>query len=113
VITRLARSGRVAAGEQQILESFYFSCLEIAFSQRFRDIAFPAIATGDYGFAGAAAPVTVTTIGSYLTGQQLPKLVIFSLLRRANFERLPRCGWLWSERMSCGQMPALVETFAF
>jgi O-acetyl-ADP-ribose deacetylase (regulator of RNase III) len=65
----------VAAGEQQILESFYFSCLEIAFSQRFRDIAFPAIATGDYGFAGAAAPVAVT-IGSYLTEQQLPKLVI-------------------------------------
>ena len=67
-----------AAGEQQILESCYLSCLEIALSQRFRDIAFPAIATGVYGFPReAAARVAVTTIGSYLTEQQLPKLVIF------------------------------------
>jgi O-acetyl-ADP-ribose deacetylase len=63
-----------AAGSKQILESCYLSCLEIACSQGLRDIAFPAIATGVYGFPReAAALVAVSTIGS----QQLPELVIF------------------------------------
>jgi O-acetyl-ADP-ribose deacetylase (regulator of RNase III) len=61
-------------GSKQILESCYLSCLEIARSQGFRDIAFPAIATGVYGFPReAAALVAVSTIGA----QQLPELVIF------------------------------------
>jgi O-acetyl-ADP-ribose deacetylase len=67
-----------AAGEQQILESCYISCLEIARLEGFRDIAFPAIATGVYGFPReAAARVAVTTVGSHLAEQQLPELVIF------------------------------------
>lgn len=64
--------------EQQILENCYRSCIGIARSQGFRDIAFPAIATGISGFPReAAARIAVTTVGSHLAEQQLPELVIF------------------------------------
>ena len=67
-----------AAGEQQILQSCYRSCLTIARSQRFREIAFPAIATGIYGFPReAAARIAVATVGAHLAEQMLPELVIF------------------------------------
>jgi O-acetyl-ADP-ribose deacetylase len=67
-----------SAGEQQILQNCYRSCIEIARSQGFRDIAFPAIATGIYGFPReAAARIAVTTVASHLAEQQLPELVIF------------------------------------
>jgi O-acetyl-ADP-ribose deacetylase len=67
-----------AAGEQRILESCYRSCVGIARSQGFRDIAFPAIATGIYGFPREeAAKVAIATVGSDLAGHRLPELVIF------------------------------------
>jgi O-acetyl-ADP-ribose deacetylase (regulator of RNase III) len=67
-----------AAGEHQILENCYLSCIGIARAQGFRDIAFPAIATGVYGFPrDAAARIAVTTVAKNLAEQQLPELVIF------------------------------------
>ncbi len=67
-----------AAGEQQLLESCYRSCLDIACRQGFRDIAFPAIATGVYGFPReAAARIAVATVGAHLARQQFPELVTF------------------------------------
>ena len=67
-----------ASGEQQILKNCYRSCIGMARSQGFRDVAFPAIATGIYGFPHeAAARIAVTTVGSDLAEQQLPELVIF------------------------------------
>ena len=67
-----------AAGEQQILENCYRSCMGITRLKGFRDIAFPAIATGIYGFPReAAAHIAVTTVNSRLAEQQLPELVIF------------------------------------
>jgi O-acetyl-ADP-ribose deacetylase (regulator of RNase III) len=67
-----------AAGEQQILESCYRSCIAIARSQGFRDIAFPAIATGIYGFPRErAARIAIATVGSYLAEQILPESVTF------------------------------------
>jgi O-acetyl-ADP-ribose deacetylase (regulator of RNase III) len=67
-----------AAGEQQILENCYRSCIDIARAQGFRDVAFPAIATGVYGFPReAAARLAVTTIGSCFVEKQMPELVIF------------------------------------
>ena len=66
------------AGEQQILEACYRSCLAIACQQEFRDIAFPAIATGVYGFPReAAARIAVATVASHLAKQHLPEMVIF------------------------------------
>ena len=67
-----------AAGEQQVLENCYRSCLDIARLRGFRDIAFPAIATGVYGFPRElAARVALATVGSRLVEHQVPELVIF------------------------------------
>jgi O-acetyl-ADP-ribose deacetylase len=67
-----------AAGESQILAKCYRSCIDIARSLAFRDIAFPAIATGIYGFPReTAAHIAVTTVGSLLAEQRLPEAVIF------------------------------------
>ena len=67
-----------AAGEQQILENCYRSCIAIARAEGFRDIAFPAIATGIYGFPReAAARIAVAAVALDLAEQQSPELVIF------------------------------------
>jgi O-acetyl-ADP-ribose deacetylase len=66
------------AAEQQILEACYRSSLALASAQRFREIAFPAIATGVYGYPrDDAARVAVATVCSHLTEQQWPELVAF------------------------------------
>jgi O-acetyl-ADP-ribose deacetylase len=87
-----------AAGEQQILESCYRSCLSIARSQGFRDVAFPAIATGIYGFPREeAAKVAIATVGPYLADHRLPELVIFVCFDAATLEAyrnaMGREGW--------------------
>ena len=64
--------------EEKILENCYRSSLAIACARGFREIAFPAIATGVYGFPGeAAARIAVATVCSHLAEQQLPQLVTF------------------------------------
>jgi O-acetyl-ADP-ribose deacetylase (regulator of RNase III) len=69
---------RGVAGEQQLLENCYRSCLEIACRQGFREIAFPAIATGIYGFPReAAARIAVAIVGAHLARQQFPERVRF------------------------------------
>ena len=75
-----------AAGEPQILASCYRSCIDIASSLGLRDIAFPAIVTGVYGFPREmAAHIAVTTVGSLLAQQQLPESVIFVCFDTATF----------------------------
>jgi O-acetyl-ADP-ribose deacetylase len=72
------------AGEEKILENCYRSSLVIACRRGFRDIAFPAIATGVYGFPGeTAARIAVATVCSHLAEQQLPELVTFVCLDTA------------------------------
>jgi len=67
-----------AAGERDILQSCYRSCLEIAGAGGFRDIAFPAISTGAYGFPSQeAARIAVDAVGSFLAQHELPQAVIF------------------------------------
>ena len=66
------------AGEPQILESCYRSSIAIARREEFRDIAFPAIATGVYGFPReAAARIAVATVAAQLAEQHFPELAIF------------------------------------
>ena len=66
------------AGEPEALASCYRSCLEVARSKRFREIAFPAIATGIYGFPrDEAAKIAVTAVSSHLARHEFPELVIF------------------------------------
>lgn len=67
-----------AAGEPETLAGCYRSCLAIAREQGFREIAFPAISTGVYGYPKeAAAHVAVQTVRSELARNDLPDVVIF------------------------------------
>jgi O-acetyl-ADP-ribose deacetylase len=83
------RGGR--SGEGQALEACYRSCLAVARSREFRDIAFPAIATGVYGFPReAAAKVAVATVGAHLALHSLPELVIFVCFDAATLDAYRR-----------------------
>lgn len=65
-------------GEEQTLASCYRRCLEVADGLGVRGIAFPAIATGVYGFpADRAARIAVGTIRSTPTRVALIRLVAF------------------------------------
>ena len=66
------------AGERDILASCYRCCLMIARDARFRDVAFPAIATGIYGFPrDKAAGIAVDIVRGHLAEHDLPQRVIF------------------------------------
>lgn len=53
-------------GEAELLRSCYTSSLELAVSNGFRDIAFPAISTGIYGFPmEAATKIALTAMKQY------------------------------------------------
>jgi len=75
-VGRIWRGG--ASGEADILAGCYRSCLEIALERQFRTIAFPAIATGVYGFPRlGAAEVAVATVTAHLERHSHPESVIF------------------------------------
>jgi O-acetyl-ADP-ribose deacetylase (regulator of RNase III) len=66
------------AAERQLLQACYRSCLAIAHARRFRQIAFPAISTGIYGFPREeAARIAVTTVTGHLERNDFPEEVIF------------------------------------
>jgi O-acetyl-ADP-ribose deacetylase (regulator of RNase III) len=66
------------SGERDILARCYGACFQIARDRGFRDIAFPAIATGAYGFpAAAAAAIAVAAAGAHLAADRAPQRVIF------------------------------------
>jgi O-acetyl-ADP-ribose deacetylase (regulator of RNase III) len=73
-----------AAGEPAILANCYRSCLAIARERGFRTIAFPAIATGVYGFPrDQAAQIAVAEVTTYLGRDALPETVIFACFDEA------------------------------
>ena len=66
------------AGEPEILARCYRSCLAIARQQGFPTIAFPAIATGIYGFPRErAARIAVAEVTTQLAEDEIPETVIF------------------------------------
>jgi O-acetyl-ADP-ribose deacetylase len=66
------------AGERETLAHCYDSCLAIARQRRFRDMAFPAIATGVYGFPREeAACIAVAAARHHLAGNDFPERLIF------------------------------------
>jgi O-acetyl-ADP-ribose deacetylase (regulator of RNase III) len=66
------------AGERETLARCYAACLSIASERRFRDVAFPAIATGVYGFPRQeAARIAVAEARRHLAGNDLPERLIF------------------------------------
>ena|SRR6266487_3164353 len=65
-------------GEAEILASCYRRSLEVADGLRARSVAFPAIATGVYGFpAERAAKIAVETIRSAPTAVEKVQLIAF------------------------------------
>ena len=67
-----------AADEREVLQQCYRSCLAIAAERGFRTIAFPAIATGIYGFPSEqAAAIAVAAVRGHLDRRTLPETVIF------------------------------------
>ncbi len=66
------------AGERDILARCYRSCLAIAQDRRLGTIAFPAIATGVYGFpSDEAARIAVAVVRAHLAATEMPQHVIF------------------------------------
>src|SRR5947207_4602910 len=74
-------------GEAAILANCYRSCLAIASDRRFGAIAFPAIATGVYGFPReAAARIAVAEVCRHLAEHEIPATVIFACFDEATRE---------------------------
>jgi O-acetyl-ADP-ribose deacetylase len=66
------------SGEGEILARCYRACLSIASERRFRDIAFPAIATGVYGFPRQeAAQIAVAEARRHLADDECLERLIF------------------------------------
>jgi|SRR5579863_3382123 len=66
------------AGERDVLARCYDACLSIARGRGFRDVAFPAIATGIYGFPGdEAARIAIAATRTHLARDAMPHRVIF------------------------------------
>jgi O-acetyl-ADP-ribose deacetylase len=66
------------AGEADTLARCYRSCLAIAREHGFQTIAFPAIATGVYGFPrDRAARIAVAEVSTHLAQEEIPETVIF------------------------------------
>jgi O-acetyl-ADP-ribose deacetylase (regulator of RNase III) len=75
------------AGEPDILARCYRSCLAIAREQGFPTIAFPAIATGVYGFPrNRAARIAMAEVAAYLAQHEIPATVTFVCFDEANHE---------------------------
>lgn len=75
------------AGEKEILARCYVSCLAIARERQFGEIAFPAIATGIYGFPPRqAAAIATGTMRCHLDREAWPRRVIFVCFDTATFD---------------------------
>lgn len=64
--------------EDELLASSYKRSLEIARDHKLKDIAFPNISTGVYGFPKErAAKIAVETVGSFLKENKIPEKAVF------------------------------------
>jgi O-acetyl-ADP-ribose deacetylase (regulator of RNase III) len=95
------------AGEDRILAACYRSSLAIARARRFCDIAFPAIATGIYGYPRDAA-ARVAAGSSLLASRRgaLARTGSLRLLRRGDARRLSRGARLPPEMRYSSCLPA-------
>lgn len=76
-------------GEKDLLASCYRRSLEVADSLPARSIAFPAIATGIYGFPpDLAAEIAVRTVSTTPSGVDLVRLIAFDPLTADRYLRL-------------------------
>tara|TARA_B100000315_G_scaffold168498_1_gene157008 strand:+ start:9484 stop:10017 length:534 start_codon:yes stop_codon:yes gene_type:complete len=67
-------------GEPELLKNAYLSCLKLASENSIKNIAFPSISTGVYGYPiEDAAKIALTTVIDYLKSHQEINLVRFVL----------------------------------
>jgi O-acetyl-ADP-ribose deacetylase (regulator of RNase III) len=67
-------------GEQELLQSAYKTCLELATQNECESIAFPAISAGVYGYpADLAATHSLTAVRDFLIENKAPQCVRFVL----------------------------------
>jgi O-acetyl-ADP-ribose deacetylase len=65
-------------GEREVLARCYVACLVMAQTSGFHDVAFPAIATGVYGFPkDEAAQIAVAAVRAHLSAAEMPERVFF------------------------------------
>jgi O-acetyl-ADP-ribose deacetylase (regulator of RNase III) len=66
------------AGEADTLAACYRNSLSIAQANGFAQVAFPAIATGIYGFPGdAAARIAIAVVADHVAAHPVPEKIIF------------------------------------
>lgn len=75
------------SGEPEKLASCYRRCLELAFENGIKTIAFPNISTGVYGYPKKeAAKIALQTVTSFLENYNEIDQVIFCIFDNENFE---------------------------
>ena len=76
------------AGEPGLLQSAYYTCLELALKHRCRSIVFPSISTGIYGYPiRQAAPLAIQTVIEFLRKHPVSlRLIRFCLFSAADLE---------------------------
>jgi O-acetyl-ADP-ribose deacetylase len=73
--------------ESLLLASCYRTCLDLAFRNKIRSIAFPSISTGAYGFPKElAASIAVNETSRFLKDNSFPEKVIFVAFSEADYE---------------------------
>lgn len=74
-------------GERETLASCYRSSLELATQHGLRQVAFPAISCGAYGYpVDAATDIAVQTVGDYLEAHAMPEEVTFFCFEESMFD---------------------------
>lgn len=76
-------------GEASLLKSCYVNCLELALDKGLKEIAFPAISTGIYGYPlAAAATIALTSMKQYEADFESIIACCFSDKDKALYEKI-------------------------
>ncbi|MBN2638623.1 MAG: O-acetyl-ADP-ribose deacetylase [Bacteroidales bacterium] len=74
------------SGEDNLLQSAYKTCLELAGQYKCKSLAFPNISTGVYGFPKRkAAPIAIKAVKEFLEKNELPEKVYFVCFDSENY----------------------------
>jgi O-acetyl-ADP-ribose deacetylase (regulator of RNase III) len=78
-------------GERGLLAKCYRSCLAIAETERFRDVAFPGISTGIYRFPlRDACDIAAREVTTWLAAHAWPERVVFCMFDTIAYDEMVR-----------------------
>lgn len=73
--------------EEKLLQNAYQTCLELAKQNKCKNVAFPNISTGIYGFPKEkAAGIAISTVQQFLKKNDLPTRVYFVCFDHENYD---------------------------